>query len=294
MDIRCTWLAGPDAGDATHLSTGRHLVGRSALAAVHCGDPALEPHHVVLDVGRTGVVLTQLAGAAPVWAGGTPVDGPTALRLPACVEVGHSLLVVEAAGPPAPPPMTEPEPEPDGGPGATLLALGAAGLLAAGLREPRFLTFGLAGGAVPLSVLALRRAVVARRSVRPPVRALPLRSVAPVAPALPMQVVVGVEPVDASGTPPRPVRVDLRPGRSLAVSGPLAEAVVRSVVAQLAAQGDRPPVRRERSRTLVGSAGVEPSATLVTTSGPMARLVPDIHDGPLAVRVHVVGRGLRR
>ena len=68
------WATGPDAGASVVLPPGRHVVGRSPLAAVRCDDPGLEPFHLELDLPRaddvagspTSPAWCQLAGRRPV------------------------------------------------------------------------------------------------------------------------------------------------------------------------------------------------------------------------------------
>src|SRR3954470_23486829 len=60
-----TWLAGPDAGGATDLGYGSHIIGRAAGAAMRCDDPALEPHHLLIEISDEGAVLRQLTGRVP-------------------------------------------------------------------------------------------------------------------------------------------------------------------------------------------------------------------------------------
>ena len=59
--------AGPDAGRWMELHPGRHLLGRDRRCAVVVDDPAVEAHHVLLDIDdddRLDVI--QLAGRIPV------------------------------------------------------------------------------------------------------------------------------------------------------------------------------------------------------------------------------------
>ncbi len=65
------WATGPDAGAVVVLEPGRHVVGRSPLAAIRCDDPALEPFHLELDLPGAADMPTsptwcQLAGRRPV------------------------------------------------------------------------------------------------------------------------------------------------------------------------------------------------------------------------------------
>jgi hypothetical protein len=80
-------IAGPDAGRSFTLA-GRQLVGRSRQASCRVADPAVEPHHVLLDVDATGqLTMIQLAGRLPI-----RFDG-------AVLELGDSLLEITDGGP---------------------------------------------------------------------------------------------------------------------------------------------------------------------------------------------------
>ena len=61
-----TWVAGPDAGGTVVLGNGAHIVGRAQGAAVRCDDPALEPHHLLIEITAEGASLRQLTGRLPV------------------------------------------------------------------------------------------------------------------------------------------------------------------------------------------------------------------------------------
>lgn len=91
--------AGPDSGSRHALSIGRHHLGRSAACAVVLADPAVEPHHAVLDVASGRCVLTQLTGRWPILVDGLPVSHGV-LALGAAIEIGDSRLVVRHAGEP--------------------------------------------------------------------------------------------------------------------------------------------------------------------------------------------------
>ncbi|MCU1389961.1 MAG: putative FtsK/SpoIIIE family protein, partial [Ilumatobacteraceae bacterium] len=75
--LEAVWITGPDAGGATRLSVGSHVIGRSSTAPIRCADPDLELHHAVLTVGHGAVRLDQLTGARPLLLDGAPVDGTT-------------------------------------------------------------------------------------------------------------------------------------------------------------------------------------------------------------------------
>lgn len=90
--------AGPDAGRCHMLGVGRHHVGRSPACSIAVADPAIEPHHAVLDVGLDGaVVFTQLTGRWPILAGGRPM--PIGVAVPGVpIDIGDSRLVLRPAG----------------------------------------------------------------------------------------------------------------------------------------------------------------------------------------------------
>jgi DNA segregation ATPase FtsK/SpoIIIE, S-DNA-T family len=178
------WLTGPDAGGASTLPTGEHVVGGSASASIRCDDPDLEPHHLLVEVGD-GVTVQQLAGRVPVRVNGEPVSGAVRLEGSASIEVGASLLLLAAGdltGPgqtageanivtgasgrvlvrrPRAAPRWEPAPieplsdqpgagETSGGLLPALLALAAAVVLAVLTRQPMFLLFGGIGAVVAI------------------------------------------------------------------------------------------------------------------------------------------------
>ncbi|MGI9053061.1 MAG: FtsK/SpoIIIE domain-containing protein, partial [Ilumatobacteraceae bacterium] len=66
--------AGPSSGRVVPLGAGRHVIGRSTAAAVSLADPALEPHHGLLDVGADGSArFVQLTGRVAARIDGDPV-----------------------------------------------------------------------------------------------------------------------------------------------------------------------------------------------------------------------------
>ena len=82
--------AGPDAGRRLVLAAGRHVLGRARHCSAAVDDPAVEPHHALLDVSADGSVeLVQLAGRTPVSVDGQPVG---AGRIAASIEVGDSRI----------------------------------------------------------------------------------------------------------------------------------------------------------------------------------------------------------
>ena len=178
-----TWIAGPDAGGTVVLGKGAHVVGRAQGAAARCDDPALEPHHLLIEITAGGGSLRQLTGRVPVRVDGQAITGSIEIATTARVELGHSLLVVcpgdlTAAGQtedPAnitvtaagsvvvrrpraaatwnPDPVKQPTSCPTGssttgGVLPALLALAGAGLVAVLLHQPMFLIFGAIGAIV--------------------------------------------------------------------------------------------------------------------------------------------------
>jgi hypothetical protein len=105
--VRIELTAGPDAGRHVELAAGTHLLGRAPHCDLRIDDPALEAHHLLIDVSEDGVVgVTQLAGRAPVVLDGLCYDGrATVGRI---VEIGESRLELVTEAPvedvPAPPP----------------------------------------------------------------------------------------------------------------------------------------------------------------------------------------------
>jgi DNA segregation ATPase FtsK/SpoIIIE, S-DNA-T family len=71
-------IVGPACSTWHELPVGRHVVGRARHADLAIADPALEPHHALIDVDAdANVTFTQLAGAVPVL-----IDGEPAARAP--------------------------------------------------------------------------------------------------------------------------------------------------------------------------------------------------------------------
>ena len=182
-DWTLTWVAGPDAGGAVVLGHGAHVIGRAHGAAARCDDPALEPHHLLIEITADGAALRQLTGRLPVRVDGQPLLDSVATATTARVEVGHSVLTVSpgdltAAGQatdpanvtvtpagsvvvrrpraaavwnPAPviqPTQREVSGQTTGGVLPALLALAGAGLVAVLLHQPMFLIFGAIGAIV--------------------------------------------------------------------------------------------------------------------------------------------------
>ncbi len=190
MDLACTWIAGPDAGAATTLPTGRGVVGRAPTADLRCADPALQPHHALLDHDASGTVeLTPLTGRVAV--NGRPVEGPTVVEPGSRIELGHSVLtlgpspafgpvalhgtaVVRTRRPPVPAPAAAPVDPPElpaaeerpGGLLPAAIALAGSGAMAAILGQPMFLLFGALGASVALGSWGAQWVARARRRRR--------------------------------------------------------------------------------------------------------------------------------
>jgi S-DNA-T family DNA segregation ATPase FtsK/SpoIIIE len=188
--VRVVEEAGPAAGVTTTLAPGRHVVGRAATSVIRIADPAVEPHHGLLDVADDGSVrFVQLTGRVPAQVAGEPVAGSIAVRPGATLLVGTSRLriSVEVAGDPLSPPSTAVQtptpgdpwrrtlrrppralpvwaPEPVALPSATtppprpnaaglpaaVCTLAGSVLVALVMRSPMFLILGAAGGLASL------------------------------------------------------------------------------------------------------------------------------------------------
>ena len=180
---KLTWVAGPDAGGTVVLVEGAHIVGRAHGAAVRCDDPALEPHHLLIEIAAEAATLRQLTGGLPVRVDGQPLAGAITIVAAVRVELGHSVLVVGPRDLTAPaqaedsaniavtpsgsvlvrrprsaatwnpdpvkrPVQRSPVGSSAGGVLPALLALGGAGLVAVLLHQPMFLIFGAIGAIV--------------------------------------------------------------------------------------------------------------------------------------------------
>jgi len=84
-----TWEAGPDAGGTTTVGHGSHIVGRACEAAVRCDDPALEAHHLEIEISAAGALVRQLTGRFPVRVDEQPVYDALIVETSARVEIGH-------------------------------------------------------------------------------------------------------------------------------------------------------------------------------------------------------------
>lgn len=112
--------AGPDAGWWAELQPGRHLVGRARDCAVVIHDAAVEPYHVLLEIGRDGDFdVLQLAGRTPVATGTSHIDvGDSRLDLGSRSPVTGLVLGV-----------TTPDPLEGGGGEVVLLEVDALGIV---------------------------------------------------------------------------------------------------------------------------------------------------------------------
>ncbi|MBA3289834.1 MAG: FHA domain-containing protein, partial [Acidimicrobiia bacterium] len=93
--------AGPGATGPVRLGAGRHVIGRAAPVAVRIDDPAVEPHHGVLDVTVDGAVhFTQLTGRVPCRVDGDVVAAGVAhvVRDGGAITIGASRIRIGRAG----------------------------------------------------------------------------------------------------------------------------------------------------------------------------------------------------
>ena len=192
----CTWHTGPDAGGTHRLGVGRHLVGRAHTATVRCDDPALQPHHALLEVRADGALtLTQLTGRAPVLVDGAPLTGSTTALASVRLAVGNSTITCSRAdddGSVAPaaqvvhgalirspralptyePPDLAPPAPPDadhhsaGSVAPALIGLAGAGAIAMVMQQPMFLLFGTLGATVAVGSWGAQRLAARRRHRR--------------------------------------------------------------------------------------------------------------------------------
>ena len=88
-------VSGPSCTGWTTLGAGRHLTGRSPVAAVHVDDAGVEPFHGVLVIGPDGAVtFAQLTGRVPVLVDDRPVDGTVGLGPGAELSLGSSRVAI--------------------------------------------------------------------------------------------------------------------------------------------------------------------------------------------------------
>src|SRR5262245_32327590 len=71
---------------------GRYLVGRAPHCWLWIDDPAVEPHHVLVEIDDAGASVTQLAGRSPIGIDGMLVASG---RLRRILEVGDSRLELQ-------------------------------------------------------------------------------------------------------------------------------------------------------------------------------------------------------
>ena len=184
------WRDGPDAGATVALPVGRHLVGRAHTAGFRCDDPALLPHHALIEVADDGAVtLTQLAGRTPLRVDGRASDEPIELTNGSAIEIGASTFVLvddvhgtqlahlrdgavvraprlvphwqpaELNGP-GRPPLREAS---NGGLLPAALGLAGAGTIAMLLQQPMFLVFGALGAMVAIGSWVAQRVAATRK-----------------------------------------------------------------------------------------------------------------------------------
>ncbi len=111
-----TVVAGPACARPVMLAAGRHGIGRSPAMSVAIDDPAIEPHHGLLDVSSEGRVwFTQLTGRAAAGIDDEPVANCGAVALPAgsMLRLGASSIVVNRVAPSELPRLASP-PSPSG------------------------------------------------------------------------------------------------------------------------------------------------------------------------------------
>ena len=98
-------LNGPISGTAIPLSETPTTIGRMASSStVGLNDRRVSRSHVQFVKTRDGVVATDLESTNGTWVDGVQIHGPTVLEPGAIVEVGSTLLLIEAPlfSPPAP------------------------------------------------------------------------------------------------------------------------------------------------------------------------------------------------
>ncbi|MGB0113355.1 MAG: FtsK/SpoIIIE domain-containing protein [Ilumatobacteraceae bacterium] len=193
-------VSGPACSPWRRLPPGRHVVGRATTADIRIDDPAVEPHHGVLDVeagGRT--TFTQLTGRTPARIDGTPCDRAQEIGVGQTLLLGASSVVlavrrerirsnrgsivasdhdpwrqVVRRGPSTsartPDDDIEPPPEPAehrGPPAIGLVGAGiaaaGAGLMAAVLGQPLFALFAAVGAVATLATWAVGSLAAIRR-----------------------------------------------------------------------------------------------------------------------------------
>jgi DNA segregation ATPase FtsK/SpoIIIE, S-DNA-T family len=188
-------IAGVDAGSSAALVPGRHVLGRTAGADVHCRDPRVAPFAAVVDVAADGAVaITPMApglvAVAPGrWRLGGGVFEVTAPRRARLVPTGPGRpgeWTVPVARPPRPaspprpggarPPAaadTVPAPIPVSGLVTALLTLAGGVVAAVAFGQPGFLLLGGTGALVAVGawIAQRRRGRRAAKSARRRARA---------------------------------------------------------------------------------------------------------------------------
>jgi len=186
-------VSGPDAGNIFRLPPGEHRVGRAAEANVRLEDPDVSRLHAVIDVQSTHVVVTDLDSTNGCSVDGVRVVGTAVMSTSNVLRVGHSTLrlCVPVGSPastradgvghllvnrrprvaPRAQPLTVTFPEPPATPArsrlpllALLVPLALSGTLAAVMRSPTMLLFGLMSPVLLLATwLSERRGGSGRR-----------------------------------------------------------------------------------------------------------------------------------
>lgn len=88
--------AGPDAGRKVALAPSVGLIGRAPNCTIVIADPAIEAHHVAIEVTADGhVSALQLAGRSPVLADGQAL-GAGCVAVRRVLEVGDTRLEIDA------------------------------------------------------------------------------------------------------------------------------------------------------------------------------------------------------
>ena len=198
------WITGPDSGAGFPLPLGSTIVGRAPTAEVRCDDPAVLPHHVLIERASTTLRITQLSGRMPLGVDGRQIPSSGTIEIDVAdevagvvVDIGHSRLRLHrlASGDrgssahqrngailrtPRSVPVWDPAPlalprgdgtsrQLPGGLLPALIGLAGSGVLALVMHQPMFLMFGALGAVAALgSWIAQRVGLVrsGRRSAR--------------------------------------------------------------------------------------------------------------------------------
>jgi S-DNA-T family DNA segregation ATPase FtsK/SpoIIIE len=174
--VRVVVAAGPDSGRSTDLRPGSEItVGRDPSADLRLGDPMVSRFHVTITTGRGGVTVTDAGSTNGTWLDDEPVAAPLVWRPGCTLRAGGSRLVLSETDPERPTPhqrtvarrARSPEvalpaaelrtparslPQPPTGVPVLVwvIPLLVSGALAAVLRMPYLLLFGLMAPAMSL------------------------------------------------------------------------------------------------------------------------------------------------